>query len=414
MRLVHFSTYDDGGGAAKAAARLHAALLETGCDSSLIVGHKTSNLPGVYSAETIPLRIYQKANALVIHALNPPSTFVPELYDTPNPVCLFHAEKADIIHLHWVANFLTSQQVRWMYKKTSVPIVWTLMDVAPLTGGCHYTSGCDGYAYSCGHCPQIRFGFGRDISRWTWQQKQRNFRGIPMALVAPTSWVAQYIAKSSLFQDARVVRIPLGINPQAFCPALQKPVREKWGLPLDKKVILFGANSIAEERKGMRYLIQALTRLKQILAEAVADSILLLIIGNDTWAEQVQAPFPSRQLGYLKDEVTLASAYQAADLFVCPSIEDAGPMMIPEAMMCGTPVVAFDTGGAPDLIRTMENGYLAKYKDIPDLAQGMATLLSSPDLSAMRHAVQEMAIRIHAPTVVAAQYLELYNTLKES
>jgi len=116
---------------------------------------------------------------------------------------------------------------------------------------------------------------------------------------------------------------------------------------------------------------------------------------------------------YLRDDVTLALAYQAADVFVCPSTEDAGPMMIPESMLCGTPVVAFNSGGAPDLIQTMKTGYLAKYKDSNDLASGIHALISSPHLAAIRNAARDIAVKNHSPQVVVSQYIELYHSLTE-
>ena len=119
-------------------------------------------------------------------------------------------------------------------------------------------------------------------------------------------------------------------------------------------------------------------------------------------------------MGLIRDNASLALVYQAADIFVCPSVEDAGPMMIPEAMLCGVPVVAFNTGGAPDLIETMKTGYLAAYKDSFDLAQGMYNLLTANNLPTIKINAHEAAVRKHSPSVVVARYLELYKNIKKN
>jgi glycosyltransferase involved in cell wall biosynthesis len=118
-------------------------------------------------------------------------------------------------------------------------------------------------------------------------------------------------------------------------------------------------------------------------------------------------------MGRIRDDARLALAYRASDLFVCPSVEDAGPMMIPESMLCGTPVAAFATGGAPDLIRTGETGYLARYKDSGDLAEGILGMLRAPNAEAMREAAAAAARRLHAPELVAARYTALCANLSE-
>ncbi|GAJ03070.1 unnamed protein product [marine sediment metagenome] len=140
--------------------------------------------------------------------------------------------------------------------------------------------------------------------------------------------------------------------------------------------------------------------------------VFLLIAGSKSKYLSESLPFPNRQLGHLKDNITLALAYQAADIFVCPSTEDAGPIMIPESMLCATPVVAFNTGGAPDLVKTMKTGYLAVYKDSFDLAKGIYAVLTTNNLSTISTAAHEVAVRKHSPSVVAARYLELNKRIK--
>jgi glycosyltransferase involved in cell wall biosynthesis len=142
--------------------------------------------------------------------------------------------------------------------------------------------------------------------------------------------------------------------------------------------------------------------------------VLLLIAGHNSQDLKHKLPFPVHDLGHLSEEARLATAYRAADVFVCPSVEDAGPMMIPEAMLCGTPVVAFNTGGAPDLVVTGKTGFLAQLGDTAHLARGLLQVLASPDITKMAQAAAQTALRLHEPALVAQHYRALVTELAES
>lgn len=417
MKVVHFSTNGGGGGAAVAASRLHVSLLDSHVESSLVVASKVSDVPMISGVSGIRAKTYPVASRWGISLLKPSATFSPDVLGSPSAAVLPFVDGVDIIHLHWVANFLTSHSIFKLHQRSKAPVVWTLMDLAPITGGCHYTSNCEGYTQKCGHCPQIHSNFRYDLSRWTWRQKNRYLADVPITIVAPTQWVADRVKKSSLFRSARIEVIPLGIDSKIFRPVDMAVARDLLNLPLDKKLVFFGATALLEERKGMEYLVRALEILKMNLSDTcpeLASNIVLLIAGSRRVADSLSLPFPSHCLGHLNNDLSLALAYQAADLFVCPSVEDAGPMMIPESMLCGTPVVAFDMGGAPDLITSMQNGYLASHADSTDLAHGMYLLLTSDDSHPIRLSASETAVAKHAPSIVASSYLKLYNSLIES
>jgi glycosyltransferase involved in cell wall biosynthesis len=179
-------------------------------------------------------------------------------------------------------------------------------------------------------------------------------------------------------------------------------------------VLFFAAGWIDDPRKGMRYLIEALRQLRELIVQTGnidGDEILLLVAGHNDNSIHSQLPFPFKSLGYIEDDKTLAMAYQAADAFVCSSIEEAGPMMIPESMLCGTPVVAFNTGGAIDLIVTMKTGYVAKCGDSSDLAQGIFKILAAENISVLREAARKAAVRKHSVQNVLDNYLRMFSLL---
>ncbi len=424
MKILHFSTEDITGGAAKAAYRLHSALRDAGHRSQMIVKRKKSDDDDVRQTPPPPPRPWQsrfdrarqRIPGLRKSEIVANYTFNFDLEPQIDTRSLFdgHAQRPDIICLHWITGLLNARLIRELYDLHQCPIVWVMADQEPMTGGCHYSFDCDGFKNACGCCPQLDSTDKNDHTRVTWQRKKQYLANIPICFVAPTSWGIDRLKQSSLFGDSRVELIPYPVDVTLFRPIDQRIARDLLHLPFDKKVLFFGATYLEDQRKGMKQLIESFG----ILAELVGadqrfkrDDIFLLVAGLNGKELIVNLPFPARYAGHFNDELTLALAYQAADIFLCPSIEEAGPMMIPEAMLCETPVVAFNTGGAPDLIETMRNGYLAKLADPQDFARGIFELLISDSLPAVRGAARQVAARAHTPSRVAQRHIDLYRSL---
>jgi glycosyltransferase involved in cell wall biosynthesis len=327
--------------------------------------------------------------------------------------------RPDFICLHWVADFLTSRGIRSVHDRFGCPMLWVMMDQEPVTGGCHYSFGCNRYQAACGNCPLLVQPHDQDCSRKVFLRKSAHLADLPITFVAPTSWVKERVRASALFGRHRVERIGLPIDTSIFHTGDRAAARRILGIAPDKRVVFFGSSYLDEPRKGAAYLVDALGNLRKTLEAPPApvsqwdgrhrrpDDILLLISGKNGDKLNRQLPFASHELGYLTDERRLAAAYRAADVFVCPSIEDAGPMMIPEAMLCGTPVVAFDMGGAPDLVASGQTGYLARLRDAADMAHGIEQVLSSPARVGMGQTAARRALALHEPRIVAEQYSRL-------
>jgi glycosyltransferase involved in cell wall biosynthesis len=232
--------------------------------------------------------------------------------------------------------------------------------------------------------------------------------------------VEQRIRQSSLFASHQVERIPLAVDAGTFRPFDKSVARDLLHLPPDKKIVLFGAHYLTDPRKGMPLLMNALHALKERIKndpKIEIDNVFLLIAGlNARQALQslTELPFASKFAGHLDSDVLMALAYQAADIFICSSVEDAGPMMVAEAMLCGLPVAAFETGGAPDIIKHRQTGYLAKLGDTADLANGIYFLLTAQEPEAMRTAARQSGLAAHAPAVVVERHLTLYCSLLDA
>ncbi len=422
MRILHFSTEDITGGAAKAAYRLHTALREAGHQSRMIVLHKKSDDESVVQAPLVELGSW-KSRFERLQTLFPglrrsqPVANYTFNFDAKSqinlqPLLATQTESPEIICLHWINGFLDVKAIRQLYETYRCPIVWVMADQEPLTGGCHYSFGCEGFKQECGNCPQLTPSHSRDHSHVVWQRKKDLLADLPICFVAPTSWGRERLQESSLFHHHRCDLIPYPIDPQIFRPFDRSIARDLLHLPQDRKVIFFGATYLEDRRKGMSQLLDSIRLVaNQASSPKLKDAVYLLIAGLNGKQLADNLPFEGKYVGHLHDELTLALAYQAADIFVCPSLEDAGPMMIPEAMMCGTPVVAFNTGGAPDLIESGITGYLAHLADTHDFALGILSLLETDNGQPVCDAAFLRARERHLPSSIAQKYVELYQSL---
>lgn len=404
MRVIHFShNVNDGGG--KSAYRLHKALRREGIDSIMLVYRKVcdddtviqvcnthlmnianpikSNMDivrrGIEFLFFILCQLYSK---LLKHRWCVPAAFNFDIPYTSIRDLKKYIKNADIICLHSIQGFLSSRLIRDIYRFVKVPIVWTLMDIEPLTGGCYFNNGCERFAGLCGNCPQINKRKKRDISRLILEKKQKNLSSLPIIFVAPNSYCQGCILKSSLFKHNRIKKIFLGVDATIFKKIDKKQARRMLNLPEDAKIILFGCFNFNDKRKGADYLKKALKIMPDILPpnkDTLLDSTILLTFGNRNGFDFSNIPFKWVHLHELKDEISLALAYQATDIFVSPSIDDIGPMEINEAFVSGLPIVAFELGTAIDLVQQQELGYIAKKYDVKDFAVGISRYILAED-----------------------------------
>ena len=418
MRIVHFNIDDGrGGGSMIAGLRIHKALRNSGLSSKMIVRFKDSDDDDVFPVQPLTLwkdRLWRIRNKW---SSSPKENIPFQDLSNFNKHSLFQIERnnVDIISFFNPRAMLQIKTIREIVDYYRKPIVWVLMDHSILTGGCSHTFGCDKFTAKCGSCPLLGSSNDHDFSRENFLKKQKYLIDLPITFVCATDGLVKDVKASALFSQHRTEKIPLPIDCEIFRPLDSHIVRNIFQIPQNKKVILFGAAFLNDSRKGITYLIEALFHLSKLVEDGATvlkkEDIFLLLIGNNSPEIIKSLPFQHQHLGYLKDELTLAMAYQAADVFVCPSIDDQGPMMISESMMCGTPVVAFDRGIAPELIVNMETGYMAKCKDSRDLAHGVYKVLTSSTHDKMRVSARKIAFKRHAPQEVAAKYDLLYRSL---
>ncbi len=311
-----------------------------------------------------------------------------EKYITFNP---------DIIILHWISGFVDLKVIKQISKKYNCKVFWHVMDMAPMTGGCHYAWGCINYTLDCHNCPATGFIY-KDLPSINLNYKKRLIKDIDIELISCTTWLTKQLSSSKLFSDKPKHKIMLGINLDIFKPLSEEKVIEikiKYNVPTDKKIIFIGASDTIEYRKGFSYFIDSMNLIyKDNLIDK--NSIIIVTAGNIKSKNIFKnIKFNHKHIGYLNGDYEVAEAYQMATMFVSSSIEDSGPMMINESIMCGTPVVSFDMGVAEDLVINGETGYIAELKNIKDLANGIIKVinLDNQKFTAMKKKCREIGLK---------------------
>jgi glycosyltransferase involved in cell wall biosynthesis len=372
IKVLHLSSFDMTGGAARAAYRIHQGLTRLGMDSQMLVQFKSGHDHTIKAAEgKIAARLRSVVDSAPLHFTQQQELF--SLQWVPNTVAARVSQiQPDIVHLNWVGSgFVQIESLA----KLKQPLVWTLQDMWVFTGGCHYSLGCNQYQSSCGACPQLRSKREFDLSRWVWRRKAESWKNLNLTLVAPSQWMAKSAQAASLGQGLPIEIIPFGLDTTVFKPLAPQTARELLNLPQNKHLILFGAISATnDQRKGFQLLQSALKRLSQAGWQEQTE---IVIFGASTPEKPLDLGFKTHYLGHLNDAVSLRLAYAAADLMIAPSIEEAFGQTASEALACGTPAVVFENTGLMDIVDHRQTGYVAGYCDIEDLARGIAWVLEN-------------------------------------
>lgn len=404
MKPLLLSTFDTYGGAARAAYRLHQGLRKSSVDSRMLVQEKHSDDWTVKGPDTKwaylqgKLRSNGDALPLIFYTNRQKgffsTSFIPDTIRSCVQSC-----NPDIIHLHWVSyGFLKIETLARLGK----PIVWTLHDMWPFTGGCHYSGNCRRYEEHCGKCPQLCSDHQRDLSHWNLWRKERSLKGLPLNIVSPSNWLADCARRSNLFKDFSIQVIPNGLDLKCFTPRDKRICRGIFNLPDDVQLIMAGAmDGTSDERKGFQYLLHALRSLK--------SKVELVIVGASEPAIPLDYGVPVHYLGMLGDEESLSLAYSAVDVFVSPSREENLSNMLVEALSCAVPCVSFRIGGMTDLIEDGITGLLATPEDPLSLAEKIDLILTDDILRYdMSRAAREKAEREFDLNRIAGCYERVY------
>lgn len=373
MKILHINTALSGG-AGIAAYRHCEAMRSVGLDSKILTLDSVDRDFCVCYPISKESKSHDKKKQFLLHKLS--RLIVKRVawhwaffdYDLSK---IKEVQEADIVYIHWINDFLSYKAIDYLLK-TKKRVVWYMHDMWPLTGGCHYSFDCKGYESSCKHCPQmkaLKFLASRQlrkkIEEWN---KYDNFY-----LSAPSRWLCDCILNSALFHNHTICHCPNVIDTIIFKPQDKRNVRQKFGLPIDKKLVLFSAMGVKNPYKGAEYLIDALSRIKE-------DDYEFVVLGK-----AAKEDFPKsildriHTIGFVSGQEHMAQLYSAADLLLITSMAENFPNVVIEAMSCGVPVVGFATGGIKDQIKHQWNGYIVEPCDVEGLVKGVDWVLNHSD-----------------------------------
>lgn len=431
MNPLLVNTYDKGG-AAKACIRLHEKILQKGVNSKLLVKKQINqDIPESYIYNSppppppLPLTIKIRAKNKLLRLLRefwlyPKEKIVVEeevllkqkfLYKRDSRLERFSFPKsgidittfelykeAEIINLHWVAGFIDYQS---FFEKNTKPVIWTLHDMNPFTGGEHYIEQYIGMDMN-GH-PLLRSlsmeeesFFKRNIEI----KKKALSKITNLTIVTPSVWLANEARKSELFNQFPIHIIPYGLNSDIFKPRDKIYSRSLLNISLNKKVILFVADSISNERKGIKYLYKAF--------EHIPSDTILISIGTCNNSFYKNSNYI--ELGKVEDELLMSIIYSSADVFVITSLMDNFPNTVLESLMCGVPVIGFPSGGIPEMIVDGFNGYICPEISVEALLFTLKKFLTNHHQFNQQN-IRNYAVLKYDQDIQATKYINLFNKI---
>ena len=411
MRVLIVNTSERTGGAAIAANRLMHALNNNGTEARMLVRDRKTDAAEVVN---IPQSWRLKANFLwergviwLANNLSKHNIFQVDIANCGTDITGMDAFNwADVIHLHWVNQGFLSLDDMDRIMASGKPVVVTLHDQWYFTGICHYSGICEKYKSQCEKCPMLK-GQKMDLAKKVFDRKRAIYKDRNITFVGCSHWMAELARQSALTGGHMVTNVPNAIDTDVFTPMDKTVARKKFNLPEDMRLLLFGAQRITDKRKGFRFLVEACEHIA-MHHPTLPGHLGVVVLGGDAESVKEALPLPVYTVNYLSNETDIAQLYNAADLFVTPSLQDNLPNTIVEAMSCGVPCVGFNVGGIPEMINHKQDGYVADYCDSIDFAQGISWCLNEARLPALSAAARSTALATYSEAVAAQRYLAIY------
>ena len=409
MRVLIVNTSERTGGAAVAANRLMMALNNNGVKAKMLVRDKESDSLTVVGLPKSSLRqwpfLWERLVIFCRLHFSKKHLFEVDIANTGNDITKQREfEEADLIHLHWINQGMLSLGSIYKILRSGKPVVWTMHDIWPATGICHLTLGCRNFTTRCRNCRLLPgSGSNNDLSSSVWRKKQQILENESIYYVACSRWLESEAKASALLKGHKITSIPNPIDTHIYNRCNKQEARQRLGLPADKRLILFVSQRVTNRNKGMDYLIEACGLLKDI------PQLGVIILGGHAEEVAGQLPFETYPLGYVNDEHRIVDVYNAADVFVLPSLSENLPNTIMEAMACGVPCVGFRVGGIPEEIDHKRNGYVAEYRSADDLAKGIRWILTEADYDALSQNAVHKVAQNYSQQSVAIKYLDVYH-----
>ncbi len=413
MKILLVSTFKTSGGAAVAVRRLYQALRNQGADVSVITFFDGADLEGYTSfsrrwyfkisfwfnfclERLRVLFLVQDRRYLFKYSLG---TLGINIQRIPQ------VREADIIHFHWVSQGFVDLETIVSISQQK-PVLWTIHDFWPFTGGCHLPFHCRGFRDSCRSC----FYLGGDslVSHRNWRYKKELFRSGSIHFATVSHWQLRQLQSSSILGDANSTYLGNALDLTIYKPGLQsrEGLLQSKGLDPRKFYVAFGAPDLADEFKGYAFLLEAIRK-----CQSAGLDLHVLIFGETKQSLLDDLPVEVTQFGSIPTQEGIVEVFQMADCFIQTSLQETLSYTVMEAMACGTPVVAFDSGGVADMIDHKKNGYLVELRDVDGLVEGIRYLLQSDMYATLQQNAVEKIAGLFDDRDIARKHLNLYNEM---
>ncbi len=405
--VLHLSTYDANGGAARAAHSLHLAMVAAGLDSRMRVARKSTADPTVASGSDARFRLANRLDRQLWRLQSSPvrTWRSPARFGSISATEI-NRSGADVVNLHWVTDgFLSVEEIGRITK----PVVWTMHDMWPFTGTEHYVPADDAThapaRWRTGYTPRNRPATEHllDIDRMTWERKRRCWTR-PPHLVPVSRWLGDLARDSALASTWPVTIVPNVMDTDTFTPVDKVEARAQLGLPDAPLIVFTSSAGVTDHRKGWQLLDDALPHVQRRHPD-----VEVIVIGPHQSGDHVRTSAPIHWQGQVNDNDRIRLLIGAADVAAVPSLADNLPMTALEAQTCGRPVVAFDIGGLPDIVDHQSTGYLARPFDAKDLALGLVQAIDdSRHEQNWSRAARARALATWSGDAVVPKYLDVY------
>ncbi len=413
MKVVHITTTDTGG-AGLAAYRLHCSLLSHGIDSQMLVAIKTIEDPSITQAEEDPSRIYHPSKVYLIRKIKKimrrrgyyltvyekiqremdflrfshPSVFYTSPVSTYNLALNPLVQDADIIHLHWVQNFL---DYNTFFRLLNKPIIWTLHDTNSFYGGFHHTILKEKYGTDYTHIEDYFYNI----------KKKSLTTASNISIIAVSKQMHKLIEKHEFYVGKKIYDIYNSVNENKYRPIDRTIARSILNIPIKDTVFLFVSKNLNDNSKGLNSLIKALEKLK-------INNSTLICLGDGYIPSNTSICI--RHFSSVSDSEWMSQLYSAADYSIFPSLEESFLQVAVESLCCGTPVIMTPVGISSELINN-KNGIQCKNFTLDALIQGIRIALN---MNYDRDSIRRDIINRFGIEKITEEHLYLYNTLIQS
>jgi glycosyltransferase involved in cell wall biosynthesis len=373
IKVVHLQIASESTG--RAPLRLHRAFLQSGINSLMVTLRRSINddekikqkkfWPKVLAWLDQSIQSYLNRNNRKEFGVFSYPVFGSDVSEMPA------IKNAELIYIHWaLGGFLNFESINKI-AKLGKPVIFFMHDMWNITGGCHHSFTCQKYTEHCYNCQMLVPDKKKDRSYREFEKKLQLYSQFNnLYFIAPSKWLYNCAREATLTQSKPIYYIPNIIDHSLFKPFEKSVAKNILNIKVSDIVIAFGSASLNSPYKGWSYLKEALDILSK--DENFKHEITVLIFGNGNNKAITEAiPFKIKLMGFLRDEYSTMLSYNAADVFIAPSVADNLPTTVLESLACGTPVIGFNVGGIPDMIRDRQNGYLAKYKDAYSIYEGI-------------------------------------------